>query len=194
MPPRKPSIVGPTLVVAGDPLLTAPAQKIEVAQTIDDDGPFTLDYDPQVLPDDQWVIEGVSALYSVNVAPADDRWKPPVSGLYLCPRGTEPETVQSSQFDLNLRTRPVPIPQDPYTAFRQFASSGINAGAIQMVGQSGFQVSVPGGWFLRAVLVTRPGTNTPGPGPGSYGRLTAVVRIIRKADVVRQAQINLGLS
>lgn len=185
MPPR----------VTTDILLRAPVFAIENQITMvegaegvqDPNGPMTLDLDPNVLPEDQWIIEGVSFMGMTKIAPVDGRWLPPVSGLYICPPGTAPETQELANYQLNLRARPIPIPLDPYSGFRTFAA-GISlwAGAVSMVGQSGFQVSVPGGWFLRAILVTRPGGaagDPTGPGEESYGKLSALVRILRNLDL-----------
>jgi len=198
----------PRIVLANDPALLAPAQKIENSFQIQTGDPFVIDYDPKVLPEDQWIIEGVSALFDVAAAPAilapgppiiyADSWKPPVSGLYLCPQGTDTETTDLARGDMNFRSRPVPIPLDPYTEFRSIPSASAGAftvGAIQFVGQSGFRVTVPGGWFIRALLVLNPGVAAPndvGPGAGSFGKLTAVVRVIRKTDVARQILLDVG--
>jgi hypothetical protein len=184
MPPRD----YPQFVPRGDLLLRAPLFSIENKVTMLDDGPMVCDLSLQVLPEDQWIIEGVSFQASVALAPSGDDWKPPVSGLFLCPLGTEPETQDDAARDLNLRSRQVPIPLDPYTGFRNIVSTlpgATNVGAVQMVGQSGFQVSVPGGWFIRAILVLFPGGDGivgTGPGTNSYGTLRALVRVLRNLD------------
>lgn len=175
----------------GDLMLRAPVFVVEATIDMvdgvvtDPDGPMVIDLDPRVLPEDQWVIEGVSGIAGLKNAPSTSNWLPPVSGIFLCPPSTPVETNLSAAFDINLRTRPVPIPLDPYTAFRAIPSTGLTVGAIGMVGQSGFQVSVPGGWFIRFLLITEPGGNgitRTGPGEESYGKLTAMVRILRNLD------------
>lgn len=178
----------------GDLMLRAPVFIVEAFlsmttdQVTDVDGPMTIDLDPRVLPEDQWIVEGVSGIAGVANIPTTNNWLPPVSGLWLCPPSTPQDTNLSGSFDINLRTRPVPIPLDPYTAFRTIPSTSAGSvvdGAIGMTGQSGFQVSVPGGWFARFSLITEPGgdgTTRVGPGAESYGKLTMMVRVLRNLE------------
>lgn len=169
----------------GDLLVRAPVFAVENRIFMADEGPLVLDIDATVLPEDQWILEAVSFEGMIKNAPANDNWKFPVSGLFLIPPNTPTESDPDATFNLNLLSRPVPIPLSPDTAFRDFGGGAPLAGAIGMIGQSGFQMSVPGGWSIRAILVINPGNpggNT-GPGEESYGKLTAMVRIMRNLDV-----------
>src|SRR5262245_5971073 len=114
----------------GDLLLRAPVFSVEASKTMEDDGPMVIDIDPNVLPEDQWILEGVTFIAGVAVAPPDNDWLPPVSGLYLCPPSTPVEQNRDASFDINLRTRPVAIPLDPYTGFRAIVSTSPGSVAV----------------------------------------------------------------
>lgn len=166
----------------GFPLTGLPLQFLEQQFQVEDDGPITIDILPPAQAEDQWVIESVSFTVRLANAPVDDRWKPPVSGIYLVPKDAPIETAQLAAFDLNLRPRVIPIPLDPHLGFRTIPSAAPGAfcvGAIGFVGQVGFQTSVAGGWAIRGIFVLNPGAAASGPGAGSSVRLAANVRILR---------------
>lgn len=106
----------------------------------------------------------------------------PVCGLFLCPGGTPPvETgIQATAPPgLTLGARPIVLP----VSERAIPSEQIpGAGwVLNITMQPGFKATVPGLWFLRAILNCAPATLTPGPGAGSIGILQATVVVEKDA-------------
>lgn len=169
-------------------MLRSPVQLVEaIIPRLGHGGPLVIDIEAQALPEDQWILEGVSLQGMMSVAPpSTDDWKFPVSGLWLIPPFTETETAADAAAKLNLRTRPVPIPLSPDTGIRTYGANVFPDwfAAFGMIGQSGFQVSVPGGWSIRGIFCPFPGVDTtPGPGSETYAKLTAMIRVMRNLEV-----------
>lgn len=169
----------------GDLMLRAPVFEVsaDAVMATSDDSPMVIDIDPTVLPEDQWILEGASFVAMVKNAPSNNDWMFPVSGLWLVPFNTPVERTRDAGFNLNLLSRGQAIPLSPDTGFRTFGGGAGLAGAIGMIAQSGFQVSVPGSHTVRAILTIAPGSATPGPGEESYGRLTITARVMKNLEL-----------
>lgn len=118
----------------------------------------------------------LSFLGTLTTRQPDTRGGPPISGLFLCPKGTPIETLTQSQAGVNVDARPIVIPlADP--ALNVSTVGAVPTYIVGMQTQSGLIIPVPAGWFLRAILACNQGTATPGPGAGSIGKLTALISL-----------------
>jgi len=106
---------------------------------------------------------------------------PPLSGLFLCPPGTPTELLAEAQAGWSMNARPVLLPLGPPGANVGTIGAG-PAFAFALVLAPGFKITVPYGWFLRAIVTCAQGTLTPGPGALSLGVLTVMACKERDVD------------
>jgi len=136
------------------------------------DEPMIVDLVVSANAGQHWVAERISFLASLTSRAPDTRGVPPICGLFLCPPGTSKETNAQAVAGWNPQARPVALPlNDPYL---NTAIVGTTF-AVQMVLAPGQRVTIPFGWFLRAIIVCAAGSATPGPGAASSGELTAMM-------------------
>lgn len=123
-----------------------------------------------------WVAERIVFVSNLVTRAPNSSGVPPITGLYLCPPGTRPESLTDAQASWNPAARPIPLPlNDPYLNYALVNVSGVTQYALMMVLAPGQRVTVPYGWFLRAIVTCEAGQASPGPGTGSTGTLTALM-------------------
>lgn len=96
---------------------------------------------------------------------------PPITGLFLCYRTTPVETLVQAVAGWNPDARPIALPlQEPYTSVAIIGAGP--ASALTMQTAPGLDLELPPDMFPRAIIVCQAGNVAPGPGAGSFGRLT----------------------
>lgn len=142
------------------------------------DEPLIVDLIPPADPRYHYIAEAIAFVaHLVTRRPDPTVGVVPISGLYLCPPETPTETTAQAVAGWNAEARPFPlsscVDSVPIGAGPPFAFSVTHA--------PGFKITIPVGFFLRAIVVAAPGTATPGPGAGSFGTLRALLH--REVDV-----------
>jgi len=156
----------------------AGAQDYSASATTAGQEPLIVDLLPTPTTGKHWIAEQVCCLANlVTRAPADARGMQPLSGLFLCPPGTPIETLAQAQGTTwNRDARPYALPlSDPLLNFGQLGAGPPYAIALTLI--AGFKVTVPYGWFLRAIVTCQQGTASPGPGTASQGKLRALMTL-----------------
>jgi hypothetical protein len=120
-------------------------------------------------------VEQITAMTNLAVrAPSGTNGYPPLSGLFLCPPDTPGETLAQSVAGWVPEARPILLPQGlPGGNFATIGAAGPPF-PFAMTLAAGFKVTVPWGFFLRAIVVCAAGVAAPGPGAASFGTLTAL--------------------
>jgi hypothetical protein len=144
--------------------------------------PLTVDLVLPQTPGEHYIIETASLLANLtakqpNTAPG----YPPLTGLFLTPIGTAPESITEAAAGWVMTKRGVLLPLGPPGA----AVGTIAAGppyAFALTLAPGYKITMPYGFMLRAIVVPDAGNAAPGPGAGSLGVLTAFVYKERDAD------------
>ncbi len=99
---------------------------------------------------------------------------PPITGLYLCYRTSPGETLLQAQTGWNGDARPIALPlDDPYVSVAIVGAGP--ASALRMATVPGLDLELPPDMFPRAIVVCQAGNVAPGPGAGSWGRLTIAI-------------------
>jgi hypothetical protein len=138
-----------------------------------DDSPLVIDLkQPSAFVGKHWIVEHVcfTALLKVR-APVNGT---PVNGLFLCPPGTpdgENLALASTGIGINLAARPITLPVTERAI--PVEQIGLGQWVVNITLVPGFKMTIPGSWWLRAILNCQPGQPAPGPGTGSYGVLQA---------------------
>lgn len=131
---------------------------------------------PMISPGQVGVLLAVSFIASLSTRQPDTRGLPPNSGLFLCPQGTNTESLAQAVAGINLGARPFALPlNDPYLNVAQVGAAPTYT--LQMVMQPGTDQPIPSTWFLRAIVVCAQGSAAPGPGIGSLGTLSAFLSV-----------------
>jgi hypothetical protein len=159
-----------------DQIRAAGAQHFALAGTTAGDEPLTIDLALTPTPGKHWIVEHLCLIAQLQTrAPADNRGFPPLSGLFLCPPGTPIESLATAQSTWLIEARPILLPMGlPAGDFGSIAVADAAPFPYALVMAPGFKVTVPQGWFLRAIVTCQQGTATPGPGVNSRGILRAL--------------------
>lgn len=146
--------------------------------------PLTVDLNLPQTPGEHYILETASLLANLtakqpNTAPGF----PPLTGFFLVPVGTAPESLAEAAAGWAMNKRGLLLPMGPPGA----AVAAIVAGppfAFALTVAPGFKITIPYNYMLRAIVVCDAGNAAPGPGAGSLGVLTAFVYKERDTDPV----------
>ncbi len=161
-------------IIEPDVERAAAANELFASATTTANENLIVDLKPTPTINRHWIVEHLTLTANLTVrAPATTTGFPPLTGLFLCPPNTPVEPLATAQVGWLQDARPFLLPMGlPAGDF-----GTIGAGppfAFALVLAAGFKISVPNGWFLRAIVACAQGTATPGPGAGSIGRLRAL--------------------
>lgn len=141
------------------------------------DEPLVIDLpQPQgALQGSHWIVEQLMLTAHLTVRQPLTAGVPPITGLFLCPPATPIETLAQAVAGWNRDARPYPLPLNGCYCCST-AIVGTGGFAMALVMNAGFKISVPSGWFLRAIVTCQAGNAAPGPGALSAGTLFALLR------------------
>jgi hypothetical protein len=156
-----------------DRVRAAALQPFSVSATTTGDEPLTVDLVFPQAPDIHYIVETAALMANLvtrqpNTAPGF----PPLTGLFLVPVGTAPETTAEATAGWVMGKRGMLLPLGPPGAnVATIAAGPPYAYALTLA--AGFKINVQYGYMLRAIVTCAQGSATPGPGAGSIGILTA---------------------
>lgn len=132
--------------------------------------PLVIDLPVAPKPGEHWVLDSIAASGFISTAvPPAGQLLSPVSGFFLVPQNTPPETLAQAQAGVNLEARTIPLP--------------VLASIVPLVTGWSYAIyyngvpgkTIPSGWTIRMIVSCNPGDAAPGPGALSTGLLVATV-------------------
>ncbi len=147
--------------------------------------PLIVDLPIPQTPGKHYIVEQVSLIaLLVTRGPSTAAAFPPNTGLFLCPPGTPKETLADATAGMNIAARAgVMLPMGPPGSNVATIGAGAFPFSFALTSAPGFKMTVPYGWFLRAIVNCLQGSATPGPGTGSIGVLSAMLYQENDTDV-----------
>lgn len=155
-----------------DRVRAAALQPFSVSATTAADEPLTVDMVLPQTPGEHWIVESAALMANLvtrqpNTAPGF----PPLTGIFLVPIGTAPETQAEAVAGWAMNKRGMLLPLGPPGAnVATIAAGPPYAYALTLA--PGFKITVQYGYMLRAIVTCAQGSATPGPGAGSLGVFT----------------------
>jgi hypothetical protein len=161
----------------------AGVQNLTGSTTTTGQEPLIIDLPIPQTPGKHYILESASLVAKLATrGPSGASSFPPNTGLYLCPPGTPVETLADAVAGMNISARAgVLLPMGPPGANVATIGAGTFGFAFALTLAAGFKMTIPYGWFLRAIVVCQQGNAAPGPGTGSIGFLSAM--LYQESDV-----------
>lgn len=136
-----------------------------------DDSPMVIDLkQPSAFVGKHWILEHLCFTALLKLRPPTNGT--PVNGLFLCAPGTpdaETLALANNGLGINLAARGLVLPISERAV--PVEQIGLGQWVVNMTLQPGFKMTIPGSWWVRAIMNCQPGQPTPGPGAGSFGFL-----------------------
>lgn len=146
--------------------------------------PLVIDLPVAPKPGEHWILDNVTAEGTLTLAaPPAGQLASPVSGFFLIPQNTPPETLAQAAAGISFDARTIPL---PILASIVPLAAGGWAYALFYNGVAGR--TIPAGWTIRMIISCNPGVAAPGPGVGSTGLLIATVSPEQDLGVLAPAQ------
>lgn len=165
-----------------DRLRAAGATQYTFTATTAGNEPLTVDARFPQNPGEHWILENWSLLAQLATRKPDTNGGfPPLSGLFIVPDGTAPETAAEATAGWVLSKRGILLPMGP-PGSTVAAINGVAPFPYALTLAPGYKITLQYGFMLRAIITTAQGTGTPGPGAGSFGNLVGFAYRERDKD------------
>jgi hypothetical protein len=165
-----------------DRLRAAGAQQYTFTATTTGNEPLTVDAVLPQNPGEHWILENWSCLANlITRKPDTNGGFPPLSGLFIVPIGTAPESTTEATGGWVMTKRGILVPMGP-PGSTVAAINGIAPFPYALTLAPGYKMTLQYGFMLRAIITCAQGTGTPGPGAGSLGVLSGFAYRERDKD------------